>query len=83
VRILLEIIVGVLLIALAWEKSLKERFGEIPWPGEKIAPVAKAPDHPRFLSTPTPTASGSWMWDPNRKSPLDPPAKKHPTSTPH
>ena len=92
-RLLLEIILAAALIALAWEKSLKERASDLPWIGDKIAPVVNAPaqaqqsQHPRVqprpIVTPAPTASGNWMWDPNHKSPLDPPSKTHASPTPH
>jgi hypothetical protein len=92
-RLLLEIILAAALIALAGDKSLKERVSEAQWIGDKIAPVVKTPaqpqqaQHPRLqtrsIITPAPTVSGAWMWDPNRKTPLDPPSKKHAESTPH
>lgn len=89
-RILIEIVVVAALIALGWEKSFSERASELPWISDKIAPVVKAPDHPRSstlnprpIMTPVPTVSGAWMWDPNHKTPLDPPSKKHASPTPH
>jgi len=85
-RTLLEIVVAGLLIAIGWDKSFKDRASEFPWLGDKIVPAAKAPVHPQSSTVhprPSPSASGSWMWDPNRKSPLDPPAKAHSTPTPH
>jgi hypothetical protein len=89
-RLLLEIIVVAALLALSWEKSFKQRVSEVPWLGDKIAPIAKAPaqsqQHPKVqphsIVTPAPTTSGAWMWDPSHKSPLDPP-KKHAEPTPH
>ena len=84
-RLLIEIVLAAALIALAWEKSLKDRASEIPWIGDKIVPVVET-QRPRSqirpAVTPAPTVSGAWMWDPNRKSPLDLP-KKPPASTPH
>lgn len=88
-RLLLEIILAAALIALAWDKSFKERVSEAPWIGDKIAPVVKTPaqspqsQHHRSIVTPAPTTASSWMWDPNRKSPLDPPTRKHAETTPH
>jgi len=91
-RLLLEIILAVAIIAIAWEKPLSDRASELPWMGDKVTPVAKTPQRPRSSTpsprsvvTPAPTVSGAWMWDPNRKSPLDPPSKKHAaaTVTPH
>ncbi|MCA1600123.1 MAG: hypothetical protein LC776_00285 [Acidobacteria bacterium] len=73
-RTLLEIVVVALLIAIAWEKSVKERISGLPWLGQKITGTeSHSPSstrHPR----PTPTVSGAWMWDPNRKSVLDRPS---------
>ena len=74
-RLLLEIIIVAAIIALAWEKSLKERASEIPVLGDKIGPTlkksAKRPHRPG--ATPAPSVSGAWMWDPNRKTALDRP----------
>lgn len=86
-RLLLEIILAAALIALVWEKSLKERVSELPWIGDKTAPVVKTPERvqrpqPRPAVTPAPSVSGAWMWDANRKSALDTPSKKHPEATP-
>jgi hypothetical protein len=77
VRILIEIVAAAALIALGWEKSFSERASELPWISDKIAPVVKAPDHPRSSTLhPRPVSTpAAWMWDPNRKSPLDPPHK--------
>ena len=94
-RLLIEIVVAAALIALGWEKSFGERASELPWIGDKISPVVKTPasvppqqsQHPRVqprpIMTPAPTVSGAWMWDPNHKTPLDPPSKKHASPTPH
>jgi hypothetical protein len=75
VRILIEIVIAATLIVLGWEKSFRERASEIPWIGDKIAPVVKTPDHPRSSTlnprpAPTPAA---WMRDPNRRTVLDTP----------
>jgi len=88
-RLLLEIIVIAALIALAWEKSFKERASELPWFRDKetTKTSARSPQtqHPQTrlqpFVTPAPTTSASWIWDPNRRSPLDP--AKHTASTPH
>jgi hypothetical protein len=75
-RTLLEIIVAGLLIALAWDKPFKERLSDLGWLSDKAAPVS---NHPR----PSPSPSGAWMWDPNRKTVLDTPAPKaSPLSSP-
>src|SRR5947208_671738 len=68
-RSLIEIILVAALIALAWEKSLKERVNQLPWLTQ---------DHPRSSTLnprPAPTASpnGAWMWDSNRQGILDTP----------
>lgn len=82
-RTLLEIIVAGLLIAAAWNKPFKERVSDLPWIGDKIAPVSNHPQSSTLHPRPSPSPSGAWMWDPNPKSPLDPPAKTHPSATPH
>ncbi len=89
-RLLLEIIVIGALIALSWEKSFKERAGELPWFRDKATAKtsARSPQtqHPQTrlqpFVTPAPTISGSWLWDRNRKTPPDP-AKNHAEATPH
>ena len=91
-RLLLEIMAVAALIALSWEKSFKERASEIPWFRDKVTtnskPSTRSPQsqHPQTrlqpYVTPAPTTSGSWMWDPNRKTPLDP-TRKHAETTPH
>lgn len=85
-RFLIEIILAAALIALAWEKSLKERASELPWLGDKKEPVVKTPAQPPppqqpqpqirtvVIPAPAPTASGDWMWDPNHHKTLDRPA---------
>jgi hypothetical protein len=84
VRLLVDLIIAAAILALAWEKPLKERVNHLPWMADKTAPAAKVPvptTHPQSIVAPTPavhptsTVAGSWMWDPNRKSPLDPPHK--------
>jgi hypothetical protein len=74
-RLVLEIILAAALIALAWEKSLKERASEISWV-DKMAPALKksVQRQHRPAATPAPTVSGAWMWDPNRKTSLDRPS---------
>ena len=71
-RFFLEIILAAALIALAWEKSLKERASELPWVSDGFKKPAQR-QH-RHSATPVPTVSGAWMWDPNRKSVLDRPS---------
>jgi hypothetical protein len=86
VRLFIEIILAAAIVALAWEKPLQERTRDIPWLGDQIAPVVKAPDHPRSSTlnprpTPTPAA---WMWDANGRSALNtpPPKSENAPSTP-
>jgi hypothetical protein len=64
-RLLLELTIAAAIVALAWEKSLKDRASELPWFGDKPAPVAKMPDRPsssalqpRPIISPAATASG-------------------------
>jgi hypothetical protein len=82
-RLLLEIIIAAALIALAWEKSWKERVSEAPWLGDKLTTTQNHPRSSTLNPRPTATVSGAWMWDPKRKATLDPPSKTHPTATPH
>ena len=71
-RLALEIIVAALLIAFAWDIPFKERISEIPLIGENLT-TYKARSR-SFAPRPTPTVSGAWMWDPNRKTALDRPS---------
>ena len=71
-RLLIEILLAAALIALVWEKSLKDRVSELPWIGDKTAQQSRV--QPRPLVTPAPTVSGAWMWDANRKTALDRPS---------
>jgi hypothetical protein len=75
-RFVVEIILVAALIVVAWEKSLKDRAREIPWPGQLIA--SEKPMKP----APTASPSGAWMWDPNRRTVLDTPPPKALSSTP-
>jgi hypothetical protein len=65
-RTLIEIILAAALIAFGWEQSLKQR---IPWLADNQIHSPTTTLNPR----PTPTVSGSWMWDPNRRTVLDTP----------
>ena len=82
-RTLLEIVVAGLLIAAGWETPFKEYASKLPLLGDKTAPASNHPQSSTVHPRPTPTASGAWMWDPNRKSPLDPLVKIRPSPTPH
>jgi hypothetical protein len=75
VRVFIEIMFVVLVVALAWEKSLKDRAREVSWLSQFMA--AEKPK-----AAPTASPSGAWMWDPNRRTALDTPAPKVPLSTP-
>jgi hypothetical protein len=109
---LLEVIIAVAIIALAWEKSLKERADDLPSFSDKSSSTQNQPRSSSVNPRPSPTAPGAWMWDPkrqsildtpqpktatipapsstagsslldpNHRSPLDPPSKKHQSSTP-
>lgn len=72
-RLLIELLCVAALIAVGWEKPLKERFA-------LNRENSSATTHSQV--TPAPTVSGAWMWDPSHKNALDPP-KKHATATPH
>jgi hypothetical protein len=76
-RLLCEIFVIGGLIYLGWEKPFREwlpfNVAEVSNPSRVNArPIANSPVQPPVRTTPAP--SGSWMWDPNRKSALDRPA---------
>jgi hypothetical protein len=78
-RLLLELVIAAALIALAWQKSWKERVNDL----------TTAQQHSRSSTLnprPTATVSGAWMWDPNRKTALDRPSPTPPPraeSTPY
>lgn len=70
-RLLLEIVFAGLLVVIAWEKPFKQRFGATP-PAPQIVYVTPAPTIAPLTIAPTSEPpSGSWMWDPNRRTPLD------------
>jgi hypothetical protein len=85
-RLFLEICLVTALIYVGWEKPFRE------WLPAKVTGVSKsAAASAAPAATPTvrirpyvppttATPSGSWMWDPKRKGPLDPPSHK---PTPH
>lgn len=68
-------------IAISWDKSLRERAAEIPIVGQYLSTNREAgPPHTtrvvsriRSQATPPPP-DGAWMWDPNHKTALDRPA---------
>lgn len=70
-RSLIEIVIVGALVALAWDKSISERIGE-------VVPALTAKQSSRVAMRATPVAgaspSGAWMWDPNRRTALDRPA---------
>lgn len=70
-RSLIGIAVLGAVIALAWEKPIGERVGEvIPAFASKQPPVAAKRATPAAATN----SSGAWMWDPNRRTALDRPA---------
>ena len=86
-RLLFELLIIAALIAAAWEKSYQERLGEaLPMfakgsspppraePARRAAPAASAQ-----AAAPAASPSGAWMWDPKRKSALDPKPSPEPT----
>ena len=73
-RLVLELIVAGLIVALAWEKSFSERVADIPVLGAKLTTTQTHPRSSTLHPRPTATVSGAWMWDPNRKTTLDRPS---------
>jgi hypothetical protein len=73
-RTLLELIIAAAIIAIGWEKSLKERADDLAWFSDKPSSTHSRSSivNPR----PSPTAPGAWMWDPKRQSILDTPKPK-------
>ena len=70
VRLLVEIILAAVLIALAWDKPWKDRLRETPVIGDKLVAAAKPSATPvravaRPVLVPAPTPSGAWMWEKN------------------
>jgi hypothetical protein len=88
-RTLLEIILAAGLIALGWEKPLREGFARTePVAASQTTPSGAwmhDPNRRTILDTPPPngvtiqpapgSSPGSWMFDPNHRAPLDPPRK--------
>ncbi len=85
-RLLIEIVVAAGLIALTWGKPLREWMpgakpvaaaAATPAPVAVKAPVspkaavAKPTPPPVVVATPAPTVSGAWMWDKDRRGPLE------------
>ena len=71
-RSLIEIVILGTVVALAWEKPIREQVGEL-----VPALAAKKPATTAKRATPVATtnaSNGDWMWDPNRRSVLDRPA---------
>ena len=87
-RLIAELLVIALLIAAGWSKSFKERLSGAPRAGETKtrvvhAPTSRAPKPVAGVATqsvvqpiPTGSPSGAWMWDKDRRAPLDPPSRK-------
>jgi hypothetical protein len=73
-RFVIELVLIAAFVAFAWEKSLKERVSKIPWIANKISETQSHPQSSTSNSHPTPTVSGAWMWDSNRKTVLDRPS---------
>lgn len=70
-RSVIEIAILGAVVALAWEKSISQRVGEvIPAFASKQAQVAAKGATPVAATS----TSGAWMWDPTRRSVLDRPA---------
>jgi hypothetical protein len=94
-RLLCEIFIIGGLIYLGWEKPFKEWIGQksaqpsliantpAPQPILRVSPVPPPPSYnTAAVPPPRPSASvaGSWMFDPNHRSALDPPRR---SATPH
>jgi hypothetical protein len=75
-RLLVDLIIAAAIIALGWEKSLRDRARDVPWLAQLIA--SDTPTKTKAVLTPGPTVSpsGAWMWDPNHRSALDTPKPK-------
>ena len=78
-RSLIEIVLLGGVLALAWEKPISERVGEIiPALGDNKGASHSRPATPVAATN----TSGAWMWDANRRSVLDRPAydpkERHP-----
>lgn len=78
------LLVGLIsVIALTWDKPLRERVGEIPLVGPYVSNSAagdrQSPRATRVSGRAAepaapPQSNGGWMWDPNHKTSLDRPA---------
>ena len=70
-RSVVELAILAAVIALAWEKSISQRVGEVipAFASEQPRAMAK-----RATPVSASNTSGAWMWDPNRRSVLDRPA---------
>jgi hypothetical protein len=69
-RTLLEIVLIGGLAALTWQESLRDRLSDLAGnkPEPRSAPVVQ------YITRPSATPSGEWMWDPAHQSALDRPA---------
>jgi hypothetical protein len=86
-RTLLELIIAAAIIAIGWEKSLKDRAQDLPWFADRPTNTQNRSQSSTVNSRPSPTTPGAWMWDPKRQSILDTPKPKTatvpvPASTP-
>ena len=70
-RLLIEVVLLSLVVALAWEKSISERVGEVI---PALATKQRASAAPRRAQPVASNTSGAWMWDRNRRTALDRPA---------
>jgi hypothetical protein len=73
-RLAVELLIAAALVALGWEKPLSERAGELPWFTHETSKAESHSQSSTLHPRPTATVSGSWMWDPNRKTTLDRPS---------
>jgi hypothetical protein len=93
-RLLIEVFIVSALIYLGWEKPFRDWLPShgsgvtkaTPAPAVQLQPFARSTSTPATALAPVATPqsaasrSGSWMFDPNRRSPLDAPRK---SATPH
>jgi hypothetical protein len=75
-RLLIELLIVAALVTLTWQHSLQERMAILTGvkPELSATPAPTATPVVRYVTQPTATPSGDWMWDPARRSALDRPA---------
>jgi hypothetical protein len=69
-------------VAISWDKPLRERVSEMPVVGHympAVSPDSRPAQRPMRISEhtqppPAPQSNGGWMWDPSHRGALDRPA---------